>query len=322
VNPTVSVVIKAYNHADYVHQSIESVLTQSFQDFEIVVTDDASTDATPDVIASFTDPRIRFERFERNRGISAAMNATVARARGEYVAILNSDDFALPGRLEMQVAFLRAHPEIAAVFGRPRGVGEHGEAAAGYDGTFAVPFAGGRATRQAWLRHFFFHGNCLCAPTAMIRRSALETGHYDPRLTNLQDLDRWIQLLEHHEIHVLPDELTAFRVRAGKRNMSAGRRDTVLRSVFETFQILKRYGRLQRAFLREIFAEDILRHTIDTSGPTAAWLAEIALTANSAAHPLFALDMLFQGATTPEDFDRLRELSGTLNVFRLPEPLD
>lgn len=319
MTPTVSVAIKSYNHVDYVHQSIASVLEQSFQDFEIVVTDDASTDGTADVIAGFTDSRIHFERFERNRGISAAMNATTARARGEFVAILNSDDFALPGRLQTQVAFLRAHPEVAAVFGRPRLVGERGEPVGGYE-VFAVPFAGGAAPRQAWLRHFFFHGNCLSAPTAMIRRSALASGRHDPRLTNLQDLDRWVQLLERHEIHVLPDELTAFRVREGNRNMSAVRRDSMLRGVFELFEILKRYRGFEPAFLREIFAEDIARHAIDTSGRTGVWLAEIALTAQPATHPLFALDTLFEAAETDADFDRLRDLSGSVNAFRVPEP--
>ncbi|MDP9105573.1 MAG: glycosyltransferase [Candidatus Eremiobacteraeota bacterium] len=320
MTPSVSVAIKSYNHAAYVHESIASVFAQSFQDFEIVVTDDGSTDVTPDVIARFDDPRIRFERFERNHGISVAMNATTARARGEFVAILNSDDVALPGRLQTQVDFLRAHPEVAAVFGRPRLIGERSEPAAGYDDVFAIPFADGRAPRHAWLRHFFFHGNCLCAPTAMIRRSALETGRYDPRLTNLQDLDRWIQLLEHHEIHVLADELTAFRIRAGNRNMSAPRRDSVLRGAFEMFEILKRYRRFAPAFLREIFAADIVRNAVDTSRPTGVWLAEIALTVPSAVHPLFALDLLFEAATGPQDLARLRELSGTVNAFNRPEP--
>jgi len=184
VTPAVSVAIKSYNHADYVHQSIASVLEQSFQDFEIVITDDGSTDGTADAITQFTDPRIRFDRFPRNRGISATMNATTARARGEFIAILNSDDFALPGRLQAQVDFLRAHREVAAVFGRPRIVGESGEPTEAYE-MFAIPFADGAAPRQAWLRHFFFHGNCLCAPTAMIRRTVLQRGRYDLRFTNL-----------------------------------------------------------------------------------------------------------------------------------------
>ena len=74
--------------------------------------------------------------------------------------------------------------------------------------------------------------------------------------------------------------------------------------------------------MREIFAEDILRHAIDTTGPIGIWLAEIALTVPSAVHPLFALDALFDAATTPDHFDRLRELSGTVNAFHLAEPPD
>src|SRR5215470_442947 len=109
-DPKVSVVVKSYNHDAYVGETIQSVLDQSFQDFEIVVTDDGSTDGTPDVIRQFADPRIHMQVFEKNRGISIAMNETIARARGEFIAILNSDDFALPGRLERQVALLSAKP--------------------------------------------------------------------------------------------------------------------------------------------------------------------------------------------------------------------
>src|ERR1043166_3249216 len=130
--PRLSVVIKSYNHAPFVAQTIQSVLDQSFQDFEIVVTDDASTDGTADVIRTFADPRISLEVLPHNRGISAAMNETLARARGELIAILNSDDYALPGRLERQVAYLDMHPEIGAVFALARPVDDSGEPAADF----------------------------------------------------------------------------------------------------------------------------------------------------------------------------------------------
>ena len=117
MHPQVSVVINSYNHAAFVGETIQSVLDQSFQDFEIVITDDGSTDSTPDVIRGFTDPRIHLQVFEQNRGMSTAMNDTIARARGEFIAILNSDDFAFSGRLAAQVAFLRANPQITAVSG-------------------------------------------------------------------------------------------------------------------------------------------------------------------------------------------------------------
>jgi glycosyltransferase involved in cell wall biosynthesis len=319
MNPTVSVVIKSYNHAPYVAQTIQSVLDQSFQDFEIVVTDDGSTDATPDVIRGFTDPRIRFEAFERNRGIATAMNATVARARGELIAILNSDDYALPGRLETQVAFLHEHPNVAAVFGAPRQVGEDGEPVAGFE-KFPQPFAGGSPPRAGWLRYFFFHGNCLCAPTAMIRRAAyLDIRLDDERFTNLGDFDRWIRLLEKYEIHVMPQELTAFRVRANAANMSAPRRDSMLRTAFEGFQVLKRYRSFSRELLSEIFAFDVIIHKIDTSRPTDMWLAELAMIAGTPWHRLFALETMFEAAREERDFARLRELTGALNVFGFPE---
>jgi glycosyltransferase involved in cell wall biosynthesis len=317
--PVVSVVIKSYNHEAYVGHTIRSVLEQSFQDFEIVVTDDGSTDATPQIIEAFTDARIRFERSERNRGAAATMNATVARARGEFIAILNSDDFALPGRLKTQVAFLRDHPEIAAVFCIPVQVGESGAPIEGIGPLFAIPFEHPNPTRVQWLRHFFLHGNCLCAPSAMIRRSAYaELGTDDPRLALLLDLDRWIRLLQTYEIHVMAEPLVAFRVRANLANASAPRDDTRLRDTFEAFEIFKRYRDYAPEFLREIFAEDIARHGIDASRPNGVLLAEIALRGSMAWHPAFALDSLFAAASDESDYRRLRELSGSVNAFRIP----
>ena len=171
--PTVSVVIKAYNHAAYVRQTIESVLSQSFQDFEIVATDDGSTDGTSNVLRSFGDHRIQVEALPQNQGISAAMNAAIARACGRYLAILNSDDWALPGRLQKQLAFLDNHPGVSLVFGLPRFVDEAGEPTAGFN-DFRLPLGFPDFSRRTWLRQFFFANNCLCAPTAMVRREAYE----------------------------------------------------------------------------------------------------------------------------------------------------
>lgn len=316
--PAVSVLLKAYNHAAYIADSVASVLGQTFGDFELLIADDGSVDATPEIIRSFGDERIRFERSEINRGISTTMNGLRARARGEFVAFLNSDDVAMPDRLERQVAYLRAHPKVAAVFSIPRLIGEGGEPLDARGSPFVSPFETD-APRQAWLRHFFFEGNCLCAPSVTMRRNAyVAAGDDDPRLTNLQDLDRWVRLLERHEIRVVDDGLTAFRIRAGNANASAGRPDSVLRVVFEEFQILKRYRRFDPALLREIFARDLEEHGLDPDRPPGIWLAEIALHGRQAWHPLFALDTLHEAASTDADFARLRDLTGTLNVFRLP----
>jgi len=115
--PKITVAIPSYNHEKYIAHAIRSVLEQTFQDFEIVITDDGSSDETLQVIREFTDPRIRIYCNEKNCGASAAMNNCIQQAKGEYIAILNSDDLFSPDKLEKQVDFLDKNPEIGAVFG-------------------------------------------------------------------------------------------------------------------------------------------------------------------------------------------------------------
>jgi glycosyltransferase involved in cell wall biosynthesis len=118
--PTVSVIVPSYEHESFVGEAIESVLSQSWHDLELLVTDDASHDGTIDVLREFKDVRLSFEVFDRNRGASAAINAALRRAQGEFVCFLGSDDRFLPGKIELQVGFMRANPQIAALFGLPK----------------------------------------------------------------------------------------------------------------------------------------------------------------------------------------------------------
>ena len=108
----VSIVLKSYNHASYVGEAIQSILDQSFQDFEIVVTDDGSRDGSPDIIRRFSDKRLNLLAFEKNCGISTAMNNAISRANGEFIAILNSDDFALPRQLSVKLRFWTQTPKL------------------------------------------------------------------------------------------------------------------------------------------------------------------------------------------------------------------
>jgi hypothetical protein len=242
------------------------------------------------------------------------MNATIARARGEFIAILNSDDFALPGRLDRQVDCLRTNPDIAAVFGLPRIVDEGGWPARSFV-SFEPP-ALPDLSRTTVLRHFFFHCNFLCGPTAMIRRAAYaKIGSYDPRLANLQDFDMWVRLCTDHEIHILREELTAYRIRADNSNMSAPRPDTVLRTQFEWSQILRHYRGMRSEFLREVFARDLAAKGLDATGPHDLWLVELALTGDYPAHRLFALQTMFEAARCDADHHRLRDLMGTVDPF-------
>ena len=110
--PVVSVVMPVYNRKHYVGAAIQSILDQTFTDFEFIVVDDGSNDDSVEVIRSFDDPRIRLIILGENRGQSVARNTGNTAARGEYIAVMDSDDIALPQRLEKQVAYMRAHPDV------------------------------------------------------------------------------------------------------------------------------------------------------------------------------------------------------------------
>ena len=115
--PLVSVIMPVYNSEKFVAEAIDSVLGQTFTDFEFLIVDDGSTDGSGKIIQDCADrdPRIRFFQHPENRGESAARNTAMEPAAGKYVTGMDSDDVSLPQRLEMQVAFLEAHPDIGAV---------------------------------------------------------------------------------------------------------------------------------------------------------------------------------------------------------------
>jgi glycosyltransferase involved in cell wall biosynthesis len=111
-NPQVSVVMPVFNRQQYVGAAIESILAQTITDFELIIVDDGSTDQSMAVIQGYRDPRIRLIHFSQNKGVSAARNIGNEVARGTYIAVMDSDDIALPRRLEKQLAFMRTHPDV------------------------------------------------------------------------------------------------------------------------------------------------------------------------------------------------------------------
>ena len=114
--PLVSVVVPAYNQADFLAETIESVLAQSYPHFELVVVNDASPDHTDDIVGRFTDPRLSYVRHDVNRGLPAARNSGMRASNGEIIALLDADDLFLPEKLRHHVDFFQQHPEIGVSF--------------------------------------------------------------------------------------------------------------------------------------------------------------------------------------------------------------
>ncbi len=253
MRPKVSIVMASYNHAAFVRQSVESVLAQSFAEFEFVITDDGSRDGTAEILRGVTDPRICLQVFHENRGAVDALNDAITRSCGEYVAVLNSDDYFLPEKLARQVAYLDANPGVGAVFGIPKVVDEAGRELDESQHVFARIFTKQNRTRVGWLRHFFESGNCLCHPTLMMRRLCYdEVGLYDPLLMNLPDFEMWIRICRHFDIHVMAEPVTAFRVLPHERNTSAPSPPNLARAAWETIGVLGHYLALPDSELREI----------------------------------------------------------------------
>jgi glycosyltransferase involved in cell wall biosynthesis len=220
--PAVSVVIPAYNAAWCVAKAVESVLVQQGCDFELVVVDDGSTDDTAAVLAHYGDA-VRVVR-QRNQGLSAARNAGLRAARGEFVAFLDADDWWLPGKLAPQLALLRARPEVgfcscAARVEDPDGRLLNLWPAPRWEGPFLVHLFGSAADVAG-------SGSAVVARRALFGR----VGGFDESLRSLEDIDMWMRLAAVTDYACLDEPLVVILKRPGSmsRNLEV-MRDAALR---------------------------------------------------------------------------------------------
>jgi glycosyltransferase involved in cell wall biosynthesis len=234
--PRVSVVMPCYNHEPFVIDAINSVLDQTMSDFELIVVDDGSADESMRAVASLADDRMRVYRLAQNQGAAASLNFAVQQTRGEFVAVINSDDMWEPRKLERQLEVMAERPELGAVFTGARFVDEAGnplppDRLPRWNSVFRQP----NRTQAQWLRFFFENGNALCHPSVLIRRAFYEEhGLYDNRMRQLPDFERWITLVKHYPIAVLGDEdLVRFRLLPAEQNASSASRPNVVRGLHE-----------------------------------------------------------------------------------------
>ncbi len=328
----VSVILPTYNHEKYIAPSIESVLGQDLADFELIVVDDGSEDGTVKVAESFADPRVRIIKFAANKGLSVALNQGIAAAVGKYIAILHSDDTFLPDKLGRQVRYLEEHLGVGAVFSHVRLIDETGNEFAKKDHYYYGLFDQPNRTRHQWLNHFFRHGNCLCHPSLMIRKTVFDTvGGYDERLALLEDMEYWIRLCLVSDIHVLPEKLVRYRIRDYDLNASGPRPETRIRCSFEMIRVLQHYLRLKSAAeFAAIFPEaGVLAKGKDMAVPYC--IATLALGVDSPEYRYFAVDTLYKLLADPAVAEFLQaeygfthvdliKLTGQHDVFNLVQP--
>lgn len=213
-SPRVTVAIATFNRAELVVQAITSILAQAFGDFELLVVDDGSTDRTAEALCGFKDKRLRVVRHDTNQGIPATRNHALALARGAYLAYLDSDDWALPSRLGLQVAWLDAHPQVAALGGAMQWC----EGAALQSRVIREPVA------PEHIRAMLVFRCCLRNRTLMARTEVLRRLGYDEAMTVAEDYHLLVRLSQEHQLANLPDVL----VWAGRHEGQITRRAATL----------------------------------------------------------------------------------------------
>ena len=241
--PKVSIILTSFNHAQFIAQAIDSVLAQTFTDFEFIIWDDASIDNSWEIIQSYTDQRIRAFRNTRQQRGSWIINKAVAEvACGEYLAVHHSDDLWMPDKLAKQIMYLDMHPETAAVFTGVQVINEQGNIFTQIDHPYARIFEQPNRNRHEWLRFFLENGNALCHPSVCMRVACLKKlGGYRHGLGQLGDFDLWVRLCLRHQIYIVQEKLTAFRVLDGEKNSSAMTRRNSSAMFLNSFIIFDNY---------------------------------------------------------------------------------
>ncbi|MFQ4141750.1 glycosyltransferase [Chlorogloeopsis sp. ULAP02] len=255
--PLISVNMITYNHEKYIGEAIQSVLEQTFTDFELVIVNDGSTDRTDEVIRSFSDSRIRYI-CQENQGPSIAANNAALVARGKYIALMSGDDVCYPHRLERQYDCL-SKSDKKVVFSWVDFIDENSHIFSGEPYIKEGWFNRFNQSRSEMLRHFFEQGNYLNGITPFLEKKVLiESGLYHLTSIQAQDFYMWIKLLGRgYELFVLPEKLIKYRVTGKTLSQSENNK---VRDFFEYRQLSKDFfNDIPVDLFKEAFANNIIR---------------------------------------------------------------
>jgi len=207
----VNVVIPTYNRAHLIRKAVQSVLDQSYQDFEIIIVDDASTDNTEEAVRSLKDERIRYIRHEKNKGAGAARNTGIRAANGEYIAFQDSDDEWLPEKLEKQMkVFENAPPEVGVV----------------YTGFWRIEKNKKNYIPSSWIiqkngniHKELLKGNFIGTPATLIKRECFKkVGLFEEYIPAREDWELWIRISKYYEFKYIPEPLMISYYTSGSVN--------------------------------------------------------------------------------------------------------
>ena len=308
--PKISILLTSYNHEKYLRKSIDSILNQTFKDFELIIVDDCSTDNSYGIIESYNDERIIKVRHDVNIGYCMTKEL-VSSFKSEYFAIAHSDDVWEKEKLEKQYKYLENHSNVAACFTWVKLIDEQGKELDSDNGKVYTNFNVVNRSRYEWLNYFFFNGNCLCHPSVLMRKSVqLEDNLFVRGLGAFPDLYRWIKLCLKHDIYIYQEKLSCFRVRENGKNTSGINKANLVRNYFDFFPILNLYKKLDKKDFLKVFKEASVYLKNDKININYA-LARICIDiVKSPPHVLYGLLLIFESL---QDERQLMELEKLYN---------
>jgi glycosyltransferase involved in cell wall biosynthesis len=297
VNPKVTVIIPTYNRAHLIKRAIKSVLNQTFQDFEIIVVDDGSTDNTEEVVKSFNDLRIKYIKHQKNLGASAARNTGIKNSKGEYIAFLDSDDEWLPEKLEKQMRYFKKiekrRGKLGLVYCDSIWCDEEGRKIAVSNQIWKP--------KEGWVFKELLK-NCFISTASVVicREDVLiKVGLFDRKFTQSQDYELWIRLSTFYPIAYLNLPLVKHKMWEG--NVTKKRHQAIFCNIRLIHKVLKNsytsiYNKIDltrpmRAFL--YFKIGHLLYYLDKTKKAKYWLIRSLLKNPFCVKPYFFLFLIF-----------------------------
>ncbi|WP_228060518.1 MULTISPECIES: glycosyltransferase [unclassified Coleofasciculus] len=204
--PKISVLMSVYNGSSYLHESVETIINQTFTDFEFIIINDGSTDKSESILQKFQKRDKRIQLISRgNKGLTATLNEGLGYAQGQYIARMDADDIAFPDRFAKQVEFLDQNPDYVAVGSRVLLIDP--------EGLSICPFAQQTSHEEIDNEHMAGHGGSIVHPAVMLRRSAVQRiNGYREEMQIAEDFDLFLRLAEIGRLANLPDILLKYRM--------------------------------------------------------------------------------------------------------------
>lgn len=244
IAPKITVLLPVYNCELYIRTAVESILNQTYTDFEFLIIDDASTDATVSIIKKLEDSRIQLIEKPVNSGYTNSLNYGLQIATGKYIARMDADDISHPERFAKQIAYLEAHPEVVVCGTAYKIIGN--------DKSIAIP------ENHEAIKIGLLWGNCISHPSVMIRKKILDeySIQYDASREPAEDYTMWVRLLSLGELHNLQEVLLEYRLYGNQvsRKRAEEQKKNDLLAKFEMLDYLGiQWEDNERAFLERHF---------------------------------------------------------------------